>query len=126
MTEMKTLTVGATTYEIVDDRARNDIGDISAALDAIIEIQEELIGGGGTIAFTIDDVGYTTESGTTWGDFLSENEVYFVCACEDGHRVTSTPYNTDCCGDCSVMDGDETCENSDVIRDGGYYELGLI
>ena len=103
------------------------IGNIESALDAIIAIQEELMGGSGEmITFYIDDVEYTTENETTWGDFLSESEVHFVCACEDGHRITRTPYNTGCCGDCSVMDGDETCENADVIRDGGYYELGLI
>lgn len=50
--EMKTLTFGDTTYEIVDDEARQkinevekSIGDMETALDEIIAVQNKLIGG---------------------------------------------------------------------------------
>lgn len=47
MAQMKTLTLNGTTYEIYDAGAarQETVGQIHEALDAILEIQNQLIGG---------------------------------------------------------------------------------
>ena len=45
MEEMKILTLNGVSYEITDAKAREDIGSIDTALDAILAIQQELMGG---------------------------------------------------------------------------------
>lgn len=45
MEEMKILTVNGESYEVVDAKARNSLGDVEAALDSILAIQNALLGG---------------------------------------------------------------------------------
>ena len=45
MKEMKTLTVNGEQYEIVDAQAREAINAVDDGLDAILAIQQALIGG---------------------------------------------------------------------------------
>lgn len=57
--------IGATSEEI--------IGDIDTALDSILAIQNELIGGGGDvnlITFNVYGTTYTAQEGMTWYEFL--------------------------------------------------------
>ena len=48
MEQMKTLTVNGEHYEVVDAEARKSLEDVDAALDSILAIQNELIGGDST------------------------------------------------------------------------------
>ena len=45
---MKILTVNGEQYEVVDAQARVTLGDVETALDSILAIQNELMGGDGT------------------------------------------------------------------------------
>ena len=46
MEQMKILTVNGAQYEVVDEEARKTLGDVDAALDSILAIQNALLGGG--------------------------------------------------------------------------------
>lgn len=45
MEQMKTLTVCGETYEVTDGLARELLGQVDLALDAILALQETLMGG---------------------------------------------------------------------------------
>ena len=121
------------------------IGDIETALDAILVIQNELIGESqeplpsNMIEFTIDDIQYSVPIGTTWGEFADTNphlqrvcelcgEIYY---CEldyyDDDNVVYTFTHEPCNGQSMRIYKDRRNEESyvlsdDIIESGCAYE----
>ena len=95
------------------------MGDVEAALDRIIEIQETLMGG--VITFTVIGNTLNAEKGMTWSEFVeSEYNIY-------GYYIQG---NYVACGTHSgifVTDEDEDysfVSPNDVIRSGAKYNHG--
>lgn len=105
--------------EIVVSR---EIGDISTALDHIIELQEELIGGSGdvkTITFTIDHVEYTAIEGMTWGE-------WYESAFNTADIYMYIDSNGEVCGDGGIVltnnaTGDNVSADDLIMADGDYW-----
>lgn len=57
-------------FRIHKEYIDSNFGDIDSALDAIIEIQNELMGDTETITFYISGVPFTAEAGMTWAEFI--------------------------------------------------------
>lgn len=78
------------------------MGDVDAALDCILAIQESLMKGATIIRFTIDETSYQAEEGMTWGAWCAsgyniigafvdtENSVIFAA---DGVKVIGLDSN---------------------------------
>jgi hypothetical protein len=110
------------------------IGDIESALDAIIEIQKSLVGGGGqeVVSFTVDDIPYSVPAGTTWEEIANQGLVTFTDTCIDcnGKRVLVVNLKGRMaanCTNCSVSDtltyddGAASPKSSDCPIDGEAY-----
>lgn len=104
------------------------LGDIDTALDAILAIQEELLG---TVTFTVNDSyedhTFTVTNGTTWGDFIRGHG--FLCPdCEGSVPMgISADYNeiVGVCADCGTTwvmeDMGEAVFSDTPIRSTRYY-----
>ncbi len=123
MAEVKTITINGKTYTVddsdsvsfgVDQNLTDDqktqaranigaasadvIGDIEAALDAIIAIQEELIGGK-TITFTIVGISEcTAKEGMTWGEWVESEYNTIGCTVDEVFVPDCVTWNGFCIG----------------------------
>ena len=115
---------------IVDEEDLNaTVGDINTALDAIIKIQEELIG---TITFTIYDYNqeytFTVLDGTTWGEFMGSAHRFNCPDCEGSVPMgIGADHNeiVGVCADCGITwwieDMGEAVFSDTPIRSTCYY-----
>lgn len=116
MVEMKTLTIDGTTYEVVDEVARNAYSyggvDLEAGVSPLATGRLYFVYEADIIAFTIDGISYQAESGMTWATWC--DSVY------NPMHLSAPDYS---------VDSDETiwCESSGMYvleADSGDYVYG--
>ena len=139
MAEVKAITINGKTYTVedsdsvsfgVDQNLTDDqkaqaranigaasadvIGDIETALDAIIAIQEELIGTP-TSTFTIEGQTFTVEEGMTWGEWTTSDYNTAGYWYDTGIGIASPQ------GDYVIEEGGYYIHSFEIITVGGVY-----